>query len=122
MSSEIAPSELFSNVDHHEDFWGKRKSKTTTTHPIANKYLSGWASISRSILKVSNLKHEGGSAVAKMSAVDYLLHESSVGYAIFQVIHQADTIGNRLKEVQDASQDLAKFGKMIKLVNFAPYR
>jgi len=58
----------------------------------------------------------------KMSAVDYLLHESSVGYAIFQVVHQADTIGNRLKEVQDASQDLAKFGKMVKLVNFAPYR
>ena len=58
-----------------------------------------------------------------MSAnVDYLLHESSVGYAIFQVVHQADAIGNRLKEVQDAAQDLAKFGKMVKLVNFAPYR
>ncbi|TAQ87601.1 hypothetical protein B7494_g4055 [Chlorociboria aeruginascens] len=57
-----------------------------------------------------------------MSAVDYLLHESSVGYAIFQVVHQADTIGNRLKEVQDAGQDLAKFGKMVKLINFAPYR
>jgi len=54
--------------------------------------------------------------------IDYLLHESSVGYAIFQVVHQADTIGNRLKEVQDAGQDLAKFGKMVKLVNFAPYR
>ena len=58
-----------------------------------------------------------------MSAnVDYLLHESSVGYAILQVVHQADTIGNRLKEVQDASQDLAKFGKMVKVVNFSPYR
>jgi nucleolar protein 56 len=57
-----------------------------------------------------------------MSAVDYLLHESSVGYAIFQVVHQPETIGNRLKEVQDAGQDLAKFGKMVKLVNFAPYR
>ncbi|KAE9369561.1 pre-rRNA processing nucleolar protein-like protein Sik1 [Stipitochalara longipes BDJ] len=56
------------------------------------------------------------------SNIDYLLHESSVGYAIFQVVHQADTIGNRLKEVQDAGQDLAKFGKMVKLVNFAPYR
>jgi nucleolar protein 56 len=55
-------------------------------------------------------------------SIDYLLHESSVGYAIFQVVHQADTIGNRLKEVQDAAQDLAKFGKMVKLVNFAPYR
>jgi len=56
------------------------------------------------------------------SNIDYLLHESSVGYAIFQVVYQADTIGNRLKEVQDAGQDLAKFGKMVKLVNFAPYR
>ncbi|KAG9230310.1 hypothetical protein BJ875DRAFT_385426 [Amylocarpus encephaloides] len=57
-----------------------------------------------------------------MSSVDYLLHESSVGYAIFQVVHQGDVVGNRLKEVQDASQDLALFGKMVKLVNFAPYR
>jgi len=57
-----------------------------------------------------------------MSAVDYLLHESAVGYAIFQVAHQADSIGNRLKEVQDAGQDLAKFGKMVKVVGFAPYR
>jgi nucleolar protein 56 len=56
------------------------------------------------------------------SSINYLLHESSVGYAIFEVVSQPDTIGNRLKEVQDASQDLAKFGKMIKLVNFAPYR
>ena len=36
--------------------------------------------------------------------VDYLLHESSVGYAIFQVVHQVDTVGNRLKEVQDSVQ------------------
>lgn len=57
-----------------------------------------------------------------MADVDYLLHESAVGYAIFQVVHQADTIGNRLKEVQDAGQDLAKFGKMVKVVGFAPYR
>ncbi|KAL8959964.1 MAG: hypothetical protein Q9193_003255 [Seirophora villosa] len=54
-------------------------------------------------------------------SVDYLLHESSVGYAIFQVIHQPDTIGNRLKEVQDSVQDLAKFGKMVKLMSFAPF-
>ncbi|RKF76259.1 Nucleolar protein 56 [Golovinomyces cichoracearum] len=57
-----------------------------------------------------------------MTALDYLLHESAVGYAIFQVVSQPETIGNRSKEVQDASQDLAKFGKMVKLVNFAPYR
>ncbi|KAH0537447.1 snoRNP complex protein nop56 [Glutinoglossum americanum] len=57
-----------------------------------------------------------------MAAIDFLLHESSVGYAIFKVVHQADTIGNRLREVQQASQDLAKFGKMIKLVSFAPFQ
>ncbi|KAI9755841.1 MAG: snoRNP complex protein nop56 [Chaenotheca gracillima] len=57
-----------------------------------------------------------------MSAVDYLLHESSVGYAIFQLVHQPDTIGNRLKEVQDAVVDLAKFGKMVQLVSFAPFQ
>ena len=74
-------------------------------------------------------------------SVDYLLHESSVGYAIFQVVHQPDTVGNRLKEVQDSVQvfcidraqtssgeivtffqDLAKFGKMVKLVSFAPFQ
>lgn len=37
-------------------------------------------------------------------SVDYLLHESSVGYAIFQVVHQPDTVGNRLKEVQASVQ------------------
>ncbi|RFU30857.1 hypothetical protein B7463_g5502, partial [Scytalidium lignicola] len=57
-----------------------------------------------------------------MSDINYLLHESSLGYAIFEVVIQPDTIGNRVKEVQDASLDLAKFGKMVKLVNFAPYR
>ncbi|KAI9777678.1 MAG: snoRNP complex protein nop56 [Geoglossum umbratile] len=57
-----------------------------------------------------------------MAGLDFLLHESSVGYAIFQVVHQADTIGNRLREAQQASQDLAKFGKMIKLVSFAPFQ
>ncbi|KAL8739219.1 MAG: hypothetical protein Q9181_000110 [Wetmoreana brouardii] len=55
-------------------------------------------------------------------SVDYLLHESSVGYAIFQVVHQPDTVGNRLKEVQDSVQDLAKFGKMVKLMSFAPFQ
>ena len=55
-------------------------------------------------------------------SIDYLLHESSVGYAIFSVIHQPDTVGNRLKEVQSSVQDLARFGKMVKLTSFAPYQ
>lgn len=56
------------------------------------------------------------------TAIDYVLHESSVGYGIFHVELQPETIGSRLKEVQDAGQDLSKFGKMVKVVNFAPYR
>ncbi|PSK53963.1 hypothetical protein B9Z65_7769 [Elsinoe australis] len=55
-------------------------------------------------------------------SVDYLLHESSVGYAVFKVKLQADTIGNRLKEVQQQSQDLSKFGKMVEVVSFAPFQ
>lgn len=55
-------------------------------------------------------------------SIDYLLHESPVGYAIFQVEHQPDTVGNRLKEVQDSVQDLSKFGKMVKLISFAPFQ
>ncbi|MCJ1331526.1 snoRNP complex protein nop56 [Thelotrema lepadinum] len=54
-------------------------------------------------------------------SVDYLLHESSAGYAIFKVSHQVDTVGNRLAEVQNSIQDLSKFGKVVKLVSFAPF-
>ncbi|KAI2616763.1 Nop domain-containing protein [Hypoxylon sp. NC1633] len=57
-----------------------------------------------------------------MTRVDFLLHESALGYAIFKVVHQQDTVGLHLKEVQNAGQDLAKFGKMVQLVNFAPWR
>lgn len=56
-----------------------------------------------------------------MSAVDYLLQEIPIGYALYQVVQQADTIGNRLKEVQAAAEDLASFGKMVRLVSFAPF-
>lgn len=52
---------------------------------------------------------------------DFLLHESPMGYSLFKVAHQVDTIGNRLKEVQDSVQDLAKFGKMVQLVSFLPF-
>lgn len=55
-------------------------------------------------------------------SIDYLLHESPVGYAIFKILHQPDTIGSRLKEVQDAVQDLAKFGKTVELVGLAPFQ
>ncbi len=57
-----------------------------------------------------------------MAHINYLLHESALGYGIFEVTHQADSVALRLKEVQDSLQDLAKFGKMVKLVNFSPWR
>jgi nucleolar protein 56 len=52
---------------------------------------------------------------------DYLLYEAPMGYSLFKVVHQADTVGNRLKEVQEGVQDLAKFGKMVDLVSFLPF-
>ena len=55
-------------------------------------------------------------------SVDYLLHESSVGYAVFAVTLSADSIGARLTEVQAAHNDLARFGKMVQLVSFAPFQ
>ena len=57
-----------------------------------------------------------------MAKVDYLLHESSVGYALFEVVYQADVVGNRLRAVRDAMIDLSRFGKMVKLVSFAPFQ
>ena len=61
-------------------------------------------------------------ALDEMTRIDFLLHESAVGYAIFKVVHQQDAVGLHLKEVQKAGQDLSKFGKMVQLVNFAPWR
>lgn len=57
-----------------------------------------------------------------MSHIDYALYESPVGYALFQVVHQSDAVGLKLKETQAAVNDLAKFGKMVKLTNFSPFR
>ncbi|KAF4556224.1 snoRNA-binding domain-containing protein 1 [Elsinoe fawcettii] len=54
-------------------------------------------------------------------SVDYLLHESSVGYAVFKVTLQGDSVGIRLKEVQEQSKDLSKFGKIVSLISFAPF-
>jgi nucleolar protein 56 len=52
---------------------------------------------------------------------DYLLFEAPMGYSLFKTVHQADTVGNRLKEVQEGVLDLAKFGKMVELVSFLPF-
>lgn len=57
-----------------------------------------------------------------MAGLDYLLFEEATGYAIFKVLIQQDDISSRLKEVQEASNDLAKFSKMVELVSFAPFK
>merc|ERR1712000_35313 len=63
-----------------------------------------------------------GSNTAIMSEVDYALFEAPVGYSLFKVVHQADVVGLKSKEGQEAANDLAKFGKMVTLQNFSPFR
>ena len=59
---------------------------------------------------------------ATMSHIDYALYETSLGYGLFKVVHQADGIAVQLKETQDAVTDLRKFGKMVTLVSFSAFR
>lgn len=54
-------------------------------------------------------------------AVNYLLYEAPMGYGVFHVENQPDSIGLRQKEAQETINDLARFGKMVKLVNFTPF-
>jgi hypothetical protein len=57
-----------------------------------------------------------------MANVNYLLYESAVGYAVFEVVYQADSVGLGLQEVRDSMRNLSRFGKMVKLVNFTPWQ
>ncbi len=52
---------------------------------------------------------------------DFLLHEGPMGYSLFKVVHQPESVGNRLVEVQNGVQDLSKFGKMVSLQSFLPF-
>ncbi|KAK4184189.1 hypothetical protein QBC35DRAFT_65504 [Podospora australis] len=56
-----------------------------------------------------------------MVAVNYLLFESAVGFALFEVTHQADSVGLQLPEVKEAMGSLDKFGKMVQLRSFNPW-
>ena len=60
--------------------------------------------------------------LASRMAINYLLFESAVGFCIFDVIHQADTVGHDLPEVKKAINALDKFGRMVKLRSFQPWR
>lgn len=53
--------------------------------------------------------------------VTHVLFESASGYALFSV-KQQEQIGAKTKEVQDSIQDLHKFGKMVELRSFMPFK
>lgn len=51
----------------------------------------------------------------------HALLETSSGYAIFSVNLQ-EVIGAGTAEAQESIQDLAKFGKMVTLLSFSPFK
>jgi nucleolar protein 56 len=53
--------------------------------------------------------------------VTHVLFESSSGYAIFEA-KLSESIGSKSQAVQDSFKDLAKFGKMVSLISFAPFK
>ncbi|KAM6494530.1 hypothetical protein JOM56_010891 [Amanita muscaria] len=53
--------------------------------------------------------------------VSHVLFESASGYAIFEVKFVED-IGAKTLAVQDSIKDLAKFGKMVNLQSFSPFK
>ena len=50
-----------------------------------------------------------------------MLYEHASGYAIFKVIGQEE-IGVLLPEVQESVSDLSRFGKLVKLAAFSPFK
>ena len=55
-----------------------------------------------------------------MGKGSYVLYESAVGYALFEV-EEGEEIGALLPDVQAASFDLQKFSKMVKFKSFVPF-
>ncbi|KAG0309313.1 snoRNP complex protein nop56, partial [Dissophora globulifera] len=53
--------------------------------------------------------------------VNYFLYESSSGYALFERL-ESEEIGSKLADVCAAATDITKFGKMVKLKSFAPFK
>jgi nucleolar protein 56 len=51
----------------------------------------------------------------------HLLFESASGYALFKV-KDYEEIAAKSKAVQDSMEDLHKFGKMVDLLSFAPFK
>ncbi|KAI9301006.1 hypothetical protein BJ944DRAFT_272122 [Cunninghamella echinulata] len=53
--------------------------------------------------------------------VNYVLFETASGYALFERL-QSEEIGSKLEQVQNNVLDLTKFGQIIKLKSFSPFK
>jgi hypothetical protein len=51
----------------------------------------------------------------------YILYETASGYALFERL-EADEVALQLDQVQGSITDLGKFGKLIRLKSFAPFK
>ncbi|KAE9467544.1 hypothetical protein C3L33_00549, partial [Rhododendron williamsianum] len=51
----------------------------------------------------------------------YLLYEPASGYALF-LAHGLDKIGQNTESVRNSVSDLNRFGKVVKLVAFTPFK
>ena len=62
---------------------------------------------------------DGDDALSTMAT--HILFESASGYAIFEV-KLKEEVGAMTKAAQDSIKDLAKFGKMVYLMSFSPFK
>ena len=62
---------------------------------------------------------DGDDALSTMAT--HILFESASGYAIFEV-KLKEEVGAMTKAAQDSIKDLAKFGKMVSLMSFSPFK
>ncbi|KAF7338561.1 hypothetical protein MVEN_02082300 [Mycena venus] len=56
-----------------------------------------------------------------MAPITHALFESASGYAVFEA-KLSDDIGSRTQAVQQSINDLAKFGKLVSLMSFLPFK
>lgn len=54
--------------------------------------------------------------------IDYVLYDSSLGYAVFKVTHQVDGVAMQTADYQKAMASLDQFGKTVKATGFTPFR
>jgi nucleolar protein 56 len=63
----------------------------------------------------------GGNDDEGFKMITHILFESASGYAIFEA-KLIEDIGSKSGAVQESIKDLAKFGKMVSLLSFSPFK